>query len=171
MVGDRDGVVVVPRHDAAAVLIALERIRSYETARLEAIAAAISSPGLDRLLVDRGASSSMLLAMPGDRNRLLGAGYAARIQLACWREIRHRRDRRVEPQRGTARTLAAELGVPSFDELDVLLNHPAVDAVDIATAVETHRDYAAGGGIRQACPLSEAAGAELRRGAVDRERL
>ena len=32
--------------------------------------------------------------------------------------------------------------MPSFDDLDELIDHPAVDAVDIATAVETHRDYA-----------------------------
>ena len=64
MVGDRDGVVVVPRHDAAAVLIALERIRSYETARLEAIARGdFFPPGLDRLLVDRGAE---FVDAPGD---------------------------------------------------------------------------------------------------------
>jgi predicted dehydrogenase len=74
---------------------------------------------------------------------LLGAGYAARIQLACWREIPGATvigvwNRSAE----RAQTLAAELGVPSFDELDDLLGHPAVDAVDIATAVETHRDYA-----------------------------
>src|SRR5918998_2143197 len=74
---------------------------------------------------------------------LLGAGYAARIQLECWREIPgatvvgiwNRSSER-------AHALAADFGVPSFDELDTLLAHPAVDAVDIATAVETHHDYA-----------------------------
>jgi D-apiose dehydrogenase len=74
---------------------------------------------------------------------LLGAGYAARIQLACWQEIPGATvigvwNRSAE----RARALAAELGVPSFDELDALLGQPAVDAVDIATAVETHGDYA-----------------------------
>jgi D-apiose dehydrogenase len=74
---------------------------------------------------------------------LLGAGYAARIQLACWQEIPGATvigvwNRTAE----RARALAAEFGVPSFDELDALLAHPAVAAVDIATAVETHRDYA-----------------------------
>ena len=74
---------------------------------------------------------------------LLGAGYAARTQLACWREIPDATvigvwNRSAE----RARALAAEFGVPSFAELDALLAHPAVDAVDIATAVETHRDYA-----------------------------
>jgi D-apiose dehydrogenase len=74
---------------------------------------------------------------------LLGAGYAARIQLACWQEIPGAAvigvwNRSAE----RARALAAEFGVPSFAELDELLVQPAVDAVDIATAVETHRDYA-----------------------------
>jgi predicted dehydrogenase len=74
---------------------------------------------------------------------LLGAGYAARIQLACWQEIPGATvigvwNRSAE----RARTLAAEFGVPSFDDLDTLLAQSAVDAVDIATAVETHCDYA-----------------------------
>ena len=74
---------------------------------------------------------------------LLGAGYAARIQLACWREIPGASVIGVwnrSTERG--RALAAEFGVPSFDELHALLAQSAVDAVDIATAVETHRDYA-----------------------------
>ena len=74
---------------------------------------------------------------------LLGAGYAARIQLACWQEIPGAAvigvwNRSAE----RARALAAEFDVPSFDEIDALLAHPAVDAVDIATAVETHSGYA-----------------------------
>lgn len=74
---------------------------------------------------------------------LLGAGYAARIQLACWQEIPGAAIVGVwnrNPDR--ARALAAEFGVPSFDRLDNLLHHPAVTAVDIATAVETHAHYA-----------------------------
>ena len=74
---------------------------------------------------------------------LLGAGYAARIQLACWQDVPGAEVVGVwnrTPER--ARSLAAEFGVPSFADLDGLLGHPAVDAVDIATAVETHRDYA-----------------------------
>ena len=74
---------------------------------------------------------------------LLGAGYAARIQLKCWREIPGATVVGVWNRSSErARTLAAEFGVPSFEELDALLDHPAVDAVDIATAVETHGDYA-----------------------------
>jgi predicted dehydrogenase len=74
---------------------------------------------------------------------LLGAGYAARIQLACWREIPGATVIGVwNRSSDRASALAAEFGVPSFDELDTLVAHPAVDAVDIATAVETHHDYA-----------------------------
>ena len=74
---------------------------------------------------------------------LLGAGYAARIQLACWREVPGARVVGLwnrSPDR--ARALAAAYGVPSIGDLDALLRHPEVDAVDVATAVETHRDYA-----------------------------
>ena len=74
---------------------------------------------------------------------LLGAGYAARIQLECWREIPGATVVGVWNRTSErARALAAEFGVPSFDDLDTLLAHPTVDAVDIATAVETHHDYA-----------------------------
>src|ERR671912_1527712 len=74
---------------------------------------------------------------------LLGAGYAARIQLVCWREIPGATVVGVWNRSSErARALAAEFGVPSFDKLDTLLAHPTVDAVDIATAVETHHDYA-----------------------------
>ena len=56
LVGDRDGVVVVPRDDAAAALIELELIRAYEAERLDAITRGDFFPsGLDRLLGERGA--------------------------------------------------------------------------------------------------------------------
>jgi hypothetical protein len=49
-------VVVVPRDAAAAVLIELERIRTYEAERLEAIARGdFFPPWLDKQLVERGA--------------------------------------------------------------------------------------------------------------------
>jgi hypothetical protein len=49
-------VVVVPRPDAATALIGLERIRTYEAARLEAIARGdYFPPGLDQQLGERGA--------------------------------------------------------------------------------------------------------------------
>jgi predicted dehydrogenase len=41
-----------------------------------------------------------------------------------------------------ARSLAAEFGVPSFENCDELVSHPAVDAVDIATSLETHHEFA-----------------------------
>jgi len=74
---------------------------------------------------------------------LLGAGYAARIQLGCWREVPEARVVGLwsrTPERAGA--LAEEFGVPSVGDLDALLAHPGVDAVDVATAVETHRDLA-----------------------------
>lgn len=55
LVGDEDGVVVVPRADAAAALLELERIRAYEAQRLASIARGdLFPPGLDQLLVERG---------------------------------------------------------------------------------------------------------------------
>ncbi len=57
LVGDRDGVVVVPRGQAAAALSELERIRLYEAARLDAIARGDFFPaGLDQVLTERGAT-------------------------------------------------------------------------------------------------------------------
>lgn len=56
LVGDGDGVVVVPRNQAAAALKELERIRTYEAQRLEAIARGEFFPAnLDELLSERGA--------------------------------------------------------------------------------------------------------------------
>jgi predicted dehydrogenase len=74
---------------------------------------------------------------------LLGAGYAADIQLAGWKRVPDAQVVGVwnrTPER--ARALAARHGVPHADDLDVLLASPEVTAVDVATAVETHRDYA-----------------------------
>ena len=62
LVGDGDGVVVV-RATTAAALIELERIRTYEAKRLEAIARGdYFPPGLDQQLIDRGA---LFVAAPG----------------------------------------------------------------------------------------------------------
>src|SRR5215207_1225554 len=62
LVGDGDG--VVPRHHAAAALIELERIQTYEAKRLEAIARGnYFPPGLDLQLIERGA---VFVAAPGD---------------------------------------------------------------------------------------------------------
>ena len=55
LVGDGDGVVVVPRDAAAAALRELQRIRAYEAQRLAAIARGDFFPsGLDQLLTERG---------------------------------------------------------------------------------------------------------------------
>lgn len=86
---------------------------------------------------------------------LVGTGYAAAIQLDGWRQVPQARivglwGRTTD----RARSLAAGHGVPHFDSLDALLAHPDVDAVDIATALETHRDYAllaAGAGKHVLC--------------------
>jgi predicted dehydrogenase len=74
---------------------------------------------------------------------LLGAGYAARIQLACWLAIPGAAVVGVW-SRGAerARSLAAEFGVPHFEDCDELVSHQAVDAVDIATSLETHQEFA-----------------------------
>lgn len=57
LVGDADGVVVVPRHDAAAAVEALERIRATEVQRLAAINRGDFYPaGMDDLLRERGAT-------------------------------------------------------------------------------------------------------------------
>jgi regulator of RNase E activity RraA len=56
LVGDGDGVVVVPRDDAAIALVELERIQAYEAERLDAITRGEFFPAnLDRLLGERGA--------------------------------------------------------------------------------------------------------------------
>jgi regulator of RNase E activity RraA len=56
LIGDGDGVVVVPREDGAVALVELERIRAYEAERLEAITRGEFFPAnLDRLLSERGA--------------------------------------------------------------------------------------------------------------------
>ena len=74
---------------------------------------------------------------------LLGAGYAGTIQLEGWRRVPNTRVVGVWNRTSDrADALASRFGVPAFDNLDALLNHREVVAVDIATAVETHREYA-----------------------------
>src|SRR5262245_44246477 len=73
---------------------------------------------------------------------LLGAGYAGRIQLKGWGDVPNARvvglwNRTAE----RARALARELDVPAFEDLDALVRHPEVAAVDVATALETHLAY------------------------------
>ncbi|MGH2377299.1 MAG: Gfo/Idh/MocA family protein [Candidatus Limnocylindria bacterium] len=73
---------------------------------------------------------------------VVGAGHAARIQLRGWGAVPNARvvglwDR--TPERG--RALADEFGVRCFEELDALVEDPAVVAVDVATALETHLEH------------------------------
>ncbi len=73
---------------------------------------------------------------------LLGAGYAGRIQMEGWSRTPAARVVGIwnrAPDR--TRALATEYGVPAYDDLDALIADPAVDAVDIATAMETHLPY------------------------------
>lgn len=75
------------------------------------------------------------------RIALLGAGYAGRIQLEGWRatpgvEVVGLWNRTA----ARAQELGSEFGVPVFESVDALIAHPGVDAVDVATAMETHRD-------------------------------
>src|SRR5688572_22856785 len=72
---------------------------------------------------------------------VLGAGYAGRIQLEGWRtvpdvEVVGLWNRTAE----RAHALGGEMGVRVYEDLDALLGHPDVDAVDVATVFETHRD-------------------------------
>jgi D-apiose dehydrogenase len=76
------------------------------------------------------------------RIALLGAGFAGRRQLECWQRVPNARVVGLwnrTPER--ARTLAAQFGVPAYDDLDKLLARPEVDAVDIATVPESHLDF------------------------------
>jgi regulator of RNase E activity RraA len=67
LVGDGDGVVVVPRDSAAAALRELQRIQEYEAQRLQSIARGDLFPsGLDQLLAERGAT---LIENPPDGRR------------------------------------------------------------------------------------------------------
>lgn len=77
------------------------------------------------------------------RVAVLGAGYAGRVQLTGWRDIPNARviglwNRTAE----RAHAVGQEFGVPVFEDVDALIQHPDVDAVDIAAAVETHHDLA-----------------------------
>jgi len=65
LVGDGDGVVVVPRGDAPTALAGLERIRAYEAEMLAAIARGDLIPAwVDRLLAERGAHAADATAEP-----------------------------------------------------------------------------------------------------------
>ena len=56
VVGDGDGVVVVPRADAARALVELRQIQAYEQERMDDIARGDLIPGwVDKVLAERGA--------------------------------------------------------------------------------------------------------------------
>ena len=70
---------------------------------------------------------------------LLGAGYAASMQLTGWARVPNARVVglwNLEPDRG--RTVADRFGVPFVERLDDLLASSDVDAIDIATAPTSH---------------------------------
>ena len=74
---------------------------------------------------------------------LLGAGYAGRIQAAAWQQIPEAQLVGVwDRSEAAARALGAALGVPVFIDLDALLSRSDVQAVDIATSVDAHREPA-----------------------------
>ncbi len=74
---------------------------------------------------------------------VLGAGYAGRVQLKGWQTIPNAQIVGLwnrTPER--ARAVGEEFGVPAFEDVDALIRRPDLEAVDIATAVETHLDLA-----------------------------
>lgn len=77
------------------------------------------------------------------RIALLGAGYAGRIQLEGWRTISGAEVIGLWNRTAArARELGGAFAIPVFENVDDLITNPDVDAVDIATALETHRDLA-----------------------------
>ncbi len=82
------------------------------------------------------------------RLALLGAGYAGRIQLQGWRTIPGVQvvglwNRTTE----RAHDLGREFDVPVYQDVEALIARPDVDAVDVATVFETHRDLALKGAV------------------------
>lgn len=75
---------------------------------------------------------------------LIGAGYAARVQLQAYRWIDGAQVVALANRtRDRAEALAEEFGIPRvFDRVESLLEECEVDAVDITTAVETHAPIA-----------------------------
>ena len=70
---------------------------------------------------------------------MLGAGYAATMQLTGWARVHNARVVglwNLEAEQG--RAVADRFGVPYVEQLDDLLSSPDVDAIDIATAPAAH---------------------------------
>lgn len=90
------------------------------------------------------------------RVAVAGAGFWTRFQLAAWRELPGVElvgiTNRTRPR---AEQLAAEFAIPEvFDSVEELLDQLRPDALDIVTAVETHREnveIAAARGIAAIC--------------------
>ena len=74
---------------------------------------------------------------------LLGGGYAARVQLKAWRLVPGARVVTIWNRTASrASALGAEFGVDAVKTLEELLTDDRIDAVDIATSVDTHVEYA-----------------------------
>lgn len=75
---------------------------------------------------------------------VIGAGYAGCMQLRGWLTLPNVRVIGVF-DRSPRRAAEAErlFGVTSYPDLDVLIGDPEVDAVDVATPVDAHRDVLA----------------------------
>jgi len=74
---------------------------------------------------------------------LLGAGYAASMQLTGWARVPNARVVglwNLEPDQG--RFVADRFGVPFVERLDDLLANPEIDAIDVATAPTSHLELA-----------------------------
>ena len=74
---------------------------------------------------------------------LLGGGYAARTQLRAWRLVPGARVVAIWNRTASrASALGREFGVDAVETLEALLTDDRIDAVDVATSVETHVEYA-----------------------------
>ena len=160
--GIGDGVVVVPRDDAAAALIELERIRAYEAERLEAIARGEFFPARARPAARRARRRVRRHARADDRDRparrrlrrahparLLARGSATPPSSACGTGARS----------GHGRS-AAEFGVRASMSSTSSWSPRGRCGRYRHRRRDTSGLRAAGGGMRQARPLPEATRAE-----------
>jgi len=70
---------------------------------------------------------------------LLGAGFAGRRQAAGWRASKDARLVGIWSRtHANSESLAADYDTEAYQDLDALITSPLVDAVDIATAMESH---------------------------------
>jgi predicted dehydrogenase len=76
------------------------------------------------------------------RIALIGCGYFGRLQLKAWQSLAEERARLVavcDRDADLARRVATELGLRWYDSAEKMLAAEAVDLVDIATRMDTHR--------------------------------